>query len=258
MSTTCGPAIGKRPRWRTADDGSQDATGAGRLSPAPGRHVLERPALLQQDQEIHPALAVAHAANVFTVIRRCAALTGTDRPRSVHRQLTCAILAPQGSVRPARRAPAKLSTGRTSQRQIPRRSAVRRASLVGRHRRCGAQLAAGVERTSHRSPTTANRIFGSKDLAPMCRSMRAAVSPRRSALPPAGIAVLVASLRDTLFKTTVRDLPQGPVSRPSRSHCLGHSATRSTNVIFASSNVRASGIAVPAGASRSVICASSW
>ena len=29
-----------------------------------------------------------------------------------------------------------------------------------------------------------------------------------------------------------------------RSHCLGHSATRSTNVIFASSNVRADGIAV--------------
>ena len=32
-----------------------------------------------------------------------------------------------------------------------------------------------------------------------------------------------------------------PCSRPSRSHCLGHSPTRSTNVIFVSSNVRAGG-----------------
>ena len=45
-----------------------------------------------------------------------------------------------------------------------------------------------------------------------------------------------------------------PCSRPSRSHCLGHSPTRSTNVIFASSNVRAGGTAAPAGARRSAIC----
>ena len=43
-----------------------------------------------------------------------------------------------------------------------------------------------------------------------------------------------------------------PCSRPSRSHCLGHSPTRSTNV--ASSNVRAGGTAAPAGARRSAIC----
>ena len=108
----------------------------------------------------------------------------------------------------------------------------------GTRRRCRSAPA------SHRSRPTAP----GRRSAPARRSGERRYR-HRSAPPPSGTAAI--RHRSARCWPTPCSIP---CSRPSRSHCLGHSAARSTNVILTSSSVRTGGTTAPAGATRSAIC----
>ena len=90
---------------------------------------------------------------------------------------------------------------------------------------------------------------------PRCRPAPPTDAPRcplRIAMLPCA-ATVPARARDPA-RCLPRGLPRGlapdPCSMPSRTHCFGHSAARSTNVIFTSSNVNFAGSFSPSGRTR--------